>query len=503
MTTGTTTWAAALAATLALALGAAPPRAAAEEFLPLEPDAATGGSLELTEDTDGAPFETYRFEVGEDVVAARIELEATADLDLYLDTQLIEDYSQVMASSADSTGAERILLLRDGDPPLETRRYYVDVAYGRGDTPVLGNGEPLTAVPYRIKLTLYRQRTDGVMRPGEILEGVIEPAEAGPYRTYTVDTPPGQRLLRVDLATDAADLDLRVRYGRGMVGMDDADELGITGAGSETVILRADGGELPVGRYYIDVFDQSWLEWRTRFRLVATFGDDVPVGLVDLPRLPADATGIDLALHTTVELLHSEAGGSGVLISDAGYILSNHHVVETIVQAGTKASEPVMVALTTDPGEASKLRFLAEVVAHDRTLDLALLRVTSDLYGSPLPADYRFPVAALGDPKQLSVTDPLLAIGYPDVGGLGTRVSVTVSRGIVSGFERRGDALHIKTDAEINAGNSGGPVVNERFELIGIATETISEDGGNGQIGYVRPLWLVPERWWHLAGVER
>ena len=98
--------------------------------------------------------------------------------------------------------------------------------------------------------------------------------------------------------------------------------------------------------------------------------------------------------------------------------------------------------------------------------------------------------------------DDLFVLGYPDAGSLGTRVSITLTRGIVSGFERRGNNLLIKSDADIASGNSGGPVLNGRYELIGVATEAISEELGNSQIGYIWPLWLVPDDWWQIVGVE-
>jgi S1-C subfamily serine protease len=144
---------------------------------------------------------------------------------------------------------------------------------------------------------------------------------------------------------------------------------------------------------------------------------------------------------------------------------------------------------------------LGRIVAYDRELDMALLRAETDLYGGALPADYRFPAIRLGDPRAVALGDHLFVLGYPDAGGLGTRVSINLTRGIVSGFERRGETLLIKTDADIASGNSGGPVLNERYEVIGIATEAISEEIGNSQIGYIWPLWLVPRDWWRIADV--
>ena len=64
------------------------------------------------------------------------------------------------------------------------------------------------------------------------------------------------------------------------------------------------------------------------------------------------------------------------------------------------------------------------------------------------------------------------------------------------------DVWLVKTDADIASGNSGGPVLNERHELIGIATEAISEEFGNSQVGYIWPLWLVPDDWWDTAGMH-
>jgi S1-C subfamily serine protease len=90
-------------------------------------------------------------------------------------------------------------------------------------------------------------------------------------------------------------------------------------------------------------------------------------------------------------------------------------------------------------------------------------------------------------------------VGYPEAGGSGSRATVTYTRGVVSGFERRGETLHVKTDCMVNSGNSGGAALDERFELIGLPTEFVMDQQGHGQIGWIRPLWLVPEEWWRIV----
>jgi S1-C subfamily serine protease len=347
-------------------------------------------------------------------------------------------------------------------------------------------------------VTAHRQRIDAQLLPGRIIAERIDPRVSGPYRSFAIDVPNGTPALRVDLATDITDLDLRVRYLNPMRTTRDADTVAVSWAGHETIVVASPSGPIPAGRYFVDVFDQAWLDWPADFSLVASFENVPPIGLVDLPILQP-AEGLDGAVVSTVEILHDDGGGTGVLLTGNGYILTNYHVVEQAVEAGTWTTASPMIGLTVDPAAGSKVRMLARIVAHDKDLDMALLQAETNIYGLPLPADYRFPAIAVGDPRAVRLGDDLFVLGYPDAGSLGTRVSINATRGIVSGFERRGATLLIKTDADIASGNSGGPVLNDRYQLIGIATEAISEELGNSQIGYIWPLWLVPEEWWQIA----
>jgi Do/DeqQ family serine protease len=154
--------------------------------------------------------------------------------------------------------------------------------------------------------------------------------------------------------------------------------------------------------------------------------------------------------------------GSGVIVSAAGYILTNHHVVET--------ADEIEVALS----DGKKL--LAKVVGNDPETDLAVLRVNAE----------KLPAITFGESDRLRVGDAVLAIGNP------FGVGQTVTAGIVSALGRSG--LHIntfenfiQTDAAINPGNSGGALVDARGNLVGINTAIYSRSGGSMGIGFAIP----------------
>jgi len=155
--------------------------------------------------------------------------------------------------------------------------------------------------------------------------------------------------------------------------------------------------------------------------------------------------------------------GSGVIVSPAGYILTNHHVVD--------AADEIEVALS----DGKKL--LAKVVGIDPETDLAVLRVNAE----------GLPAIAFGSSEALRVGDPVLAIGNP------FGVGQTVTSGIVSALGRSG--LHIntfenfiQTDAAINPGNSGGALVDANGDLVGINTAIYSRSGGSMGIGFAIPV---------------
>ncbi len=164
--------------------------------------------------------------------------------------------------------------------------------------------------------------------------------------------------------------------------------------------------------------------------------------------------------------LSSTVTGSGFIISDNGYIVTNHHVIDG-VDSGS-------VSVMLSNGQS----FDAAIVGSDETNDIAVLKIN---------ADGLTPVK-LGSSSSLSVGDPIYAIGDP----LGT-LNYTMTAGIVSGLNRvistenSQDINTFQIDAAVNSGNSGGPVFNAYGQVVGIVTAKYADTGVEG-LGFAIPI---------------
>jgi len=113
-----------------------------------------------------------------------------------------------------------------------------------------------------------------------------------------------------------------------------------------------------------------------------------------------------------------------------------------------------------------------------------------------------FPTVDLDNGAMPPIGDPIWLVGYPSTGGQGSRVSITCTRGVVSGYDTVAFGTLIKTDAEITDGNSGGPALDEGGRIVGVATSVV--ESGTGQVGYVHPIAAMPAHWrQRLAGGSR
>lgn len=152
------------------------------------------------------------------------------------------------------------------------------------------------------------------------------------------------------------------------------------------------------------------------------------------------------------------AYGSGFIVDPSGIIVTNKHVIDGAIQ----------ITAILDNGD----RLPAKLTAVAAMIDLAVLKIT---------VDHKLPYLKWGDSRELRVGDSVLTIGNPL--GLG----VSVSAGIVSALNRDIQDTpfdqYIQTDSAINHGNSGGPMINERGEVIGVDTALYNPDENGGFIG--------------------
>ncbi|HEY2153447.1 MAG TPA: trypsin-like peptidase domain-containing protein [Vicinamibacterales bacterium] len=171
--------------------------------------------------------------------------------------------------------------------------------------------------------------------------------------------------------------------------------------------------------------------------------------------------------------------GSGLVIDAGGYIITNAHVVANarrvdVVLPGRSAEEGVRT-LTKARGRTVD----AKVIGVAREIDLALLKV----------AETDLPALPFADYDEVRQGEMVFAFGSPE----GLRGSVTM--GIVSAVARQPNPdnplVYVQTDAPINHGNSGGPLVNVKGQLVGINTYIVSESGGSQGIGFAIPSALV------------
>lgn len=203
---------------------------------------------------------------------------------------------------------------------------------------------------------------------------------------------------------------------------------------------------------------------------------------LSIPEIVTKVKPAVVAISTKVQSTFGEAEGlgTGFIFSEDGYILTNYHVI------GTSDKISVMFSDNTTAN--------AKVVNYDRALDLAVIKLQGDV---KVPG-----IIELGDSSSLQVGEPVVAIGNP----LGKELSNTVTSGIISAVDRKITAsdnteqTYLQTDAAINSGNSGGPLLNAYGQVIGINSAKISGSDSSGQnasiegIGFAIPINIAKDK---------
>jgi len=214
----------------------------------------------------------------------------------------------------------------------------------------------------------------------------------------------------------------------------------------------------PLSQLDVGLFAPDWVRIARALRPAV-----VHISTWDVPR--DDGTPVLLGL------------GSGAIVNGDGYIVTAEHMVRGAMS----------VSVTLADGRDMP----ATVIDADAALDVALLNINAG----------GLPVIPLGDSSHLAVGEPVMAIGNP----FGLDQTATV--GIISGLERP-LGLHpggrfIQTDARINRGNSGGPLINRRGQAIGINTVVLTYEGSDTGIGFAIPSHVVEATLTRLAATAR
>ena len=177
-----------------------------------------------------------------------------------------------------------------------------------------------------------------------------------------------------------------------------------------------------------------------------------------------DGTGRKQRVHTRPKV----GFGSGVILSEDGYIVTNNHVIS--------GADEISVTLNDNR------TFTAELIGTDSDTDLALLKITTE---------EQLPFLSIGNSDELKIGEWVLAVGTP------FNLTSTVTAGIVSakarslGVYNGGIESFIQTDAAINQGNSGGALVNVRGELVGVNSVLTSPTGSYAGYGFAIPVSIV------------
>jgi serine protease Do len=195
----------------------------------------------------------------------------------------------------------------------------------------------------------------------------------------------------------------------------------------------------------------------------------------DLPEGMREFFRFEQQPEEDLEPRQAQGEGSGFIFSREGYILTNNHVVENAVD--------VVVVLP------DKRRFKAEVVGRDEITDVAVIKIDTN---------ERLPIVDLGDSDSVGVGDWVLALGNPlqfdftvTAGIVGAKGRGNLNIGPVEGNIRQMIQDFIQTDAAINRGNSGGPLVDLNGQVVGMNTAIASQTGFSEGYGFAIPIKLV------------
>ena len=210
-----------------------------------------------------------------------------------------------------------------------------------------------------------------------------------------------------------------------------------------------------------------------------------------------------LTLEVTQDRVVPTSIGTGFIVTEDGVIFTNRHVIVPS-KWGPNYTEGMgeIVVQVWNSAENTEL-YLARVDYYSAEFDGAQISLVSDIDGRPITR--KFSPVDVADSDKLTSGEEVAILGFPYQGEQGTSAllssTMTVTRGIISGFDYQLGL--IKTDARIDAGNSGGPVFSESGKVIGIATAKYRETGLGLAGGINGMYWIATERVVEKTGVKK
>ena len=449
---------------------------------------------------------TFRVRVGPKATSLRLWTEdATHDVELFVNygtPPAVLDGDYALEGPGTWMDEELLVDVTDGYN-LEPGEWFVTVL--AADTLRPPDGDGLVRCTLHADLVQPRPRA---LRVGEVEELELR-WEEGLRSVHKVLLAEGAELperLRVEVWSEDCDIDVLAGPPGAARVFDQPDGQGQSLYPYEVLELE---GELLERGLVLHVYTTPAAEgWDDRSARVAVSDAAGPPLLCPEPALPSTPpadTPLERARAATVAVFGPLGGGSGVVVSPDGLVLTNAHVVVGAEGPGLPAGPMASVALgfNFDASDRVAPTVGCEIVGYDEDVDLALLRMSGNLLGEPLSELPALPYLEPAPLDELMLGDPVYGLGYPMTGGSGSLVSITLTRGVVSGWALEAEGRLLKTDADIHSGISGGACIDAQGRLLGAPSSSIGDANQAGGLGFVHTVEMVPEEWRALLGWSR
>ncbi len=459
-----------------------------------QPLVLPGTDLALTLGGAGPTSRTVRIPVPEATGGIEIEAQTPrgADVDLYVrrggPLQAGDEDADYFALSNAPT--ERIYL--GGIAGLAAGVYWCEIVLVEGQGPIKVNLRVRRFPRGSQQRGTWGAEAPPPLVPDRWVRGRVASTHGG-VTWYAIDVPAGARSFHATLLESSAPLDLVfARRTDGSI-MRRALSARVDERIDHVFRTPPDSRRL----FLLGVMNRNALEEVVDYRVAFSINrpPEPPDGLSWPPMLNWQGRSpVVRAAAATVELTVADnAGGSGTCVTPRGRILTCRHVLEVEGGKGDIQRDRILVAFPSALDRPPVQSFYARVTYEDARKDLALLEITTDIFGRPLPKDLTLPWIPLGDSGALELGDPVMVFGYPSQGSERSRTPVILTRGSIAGLEAVGGAPRwLKTDAWIGLGHSGGSLVDAGMRLVGIPAATL---GRRQVLGLAVPVSLIPAQW--------